>query len=172
MPFFSKLNCVFQNSAGVLYLSGLGRGGRVLCQTNKNMRPKRTFAKNIYKLALKAKSPNASRGLKIGTQVCRSAMLFFEPPKTHQDNSLFCLTAPFSADCYFTFGCLVQASALQRRLLFHVWLPERYERPLSQERSPLSPEWSQQTNTLRKKSSSFFHTAELPSWTCWPLGCH
>ena len=67
---------IFQTSAGVLYLSGLGRGGRVLCQTKKNMCPKRMFAKSIYELALKAKCPNASRGRRIGMQVCRSALHF------------------------------------------------------------------------------------------------
>ena len=76
-------NCVFQNSImffkirrGVLYLPGLGCGGRVLCQRTKNMCPKRTFAKNLYNVTLKAKGPKATRGLRIGVQVCRSAMHF------------------------------------------------------------------------------------------------
>ena len=69
-------NCVFQNSAAVLQLSGLGRGGPGSVSKNKTMCPKRTFAKNIYKIASKANCPNASPRLKIGMQVCRSAMHF------------------------------------------------------------------------------------------------
>jgi len=38
-------NCVFQDSAGVLSLSGLGRGGRVLCQ---KIDPKMTFLQLPY----------------------------------------------------------------------------------------------------------------------------
>ena len=79
----------FKIRRGVLYLPGLGCGGRVLCQRTKNMCPKRTFAKNLYNVTLKAKGPKATRGLRIGVQVCRSAMHFnFEPPNGHQDNSL------------------------------------------------------------------------------------
>ena len=46
------------------------------CAKQENMCPKRMFAKNIYELALKAKCPNASRGRRIGMQVCRSALHF------------------------------------------------------------------------------------------------
>ena len=67
---------IFSNFGGGVILIGSRARWAGTVPNKKNMCPKRMFAKNIYELALKAKCPNASRGRRIGMQVCRSAMHF------------------------------------------------------------------------------------------------
>jgi len=67
-------NCILFGGGGVIIGSRARWAGYRARQIKTRVR--KTFAKNIYKMTLKATCPNASRGLRIGMQVCRSRMHF------------------------------------------------------------------------------------------------